>query len=116
MVTGIYTLLFPLIAFAAFGSSRYLVVAADSATAAIIAGGVSPMAAIMSPRYVALTGLVALLTAGFLFVARVPEPDEDRRGPAGEPAASEKKLVTRRLLLRCLAPSDPGFRNPTTPV
>src|SRR5580693_1305194 len=71
VVTGIYTLLFPLVAFAAFGSSRYLVVAADSATAAIVAGGVSPMAAVASPKYVALTGLVALLTAGFLLVARV---------------------------------------------
>jgi len=71
VVTGIYTLLFPLVAFAAFGSSRYLVVAADSATAAIVAGGVSPLAAVASVRYVALTGLVALLTAGFLFVARV---------------------------------------------
>jgi SulP family sulfate permease len=71
VVTGIYTLLFPLVAFAAFGSSRYLVVAADSATAAIVAGGVSPMAPLASARYVALTGLVALLTAGFLLVARV---------------------------------------------
>jgi SulP family sulfate permease len=71
VVTGIYTLLLPLVAFAAFGSSRYLVVAADSATAAIVAGGVSPMAAVASARYVALTGLVALLTAGFLLVARV---------------------------------------------
>ena len=35
VVTGLYTLLLPLVAFAAFGSSRYLVVAADSATAAI---------------------------------------------------------------------------------
>src|SRR5580693_9380386 len=71
VVTGIYTLLFPLVAFAAFGSSRYLVVAADSATAAIVAGGVSPMAPMASARYVALTGLVALLTAGFLLIARV---------------------------------------------
>ena len=38
VVTGLYTLLLPLVAFAAFGSSRYLVVAADSATAAILAG------------------------------------------------------------------------------
>src|SRR5277367_3147266 len=58
VVTGIYTLLFPLVAFAAFGSSRYLVVAADSATAAIVAGGVSLMAPVASARYVALTGLV----------------------------------------------------------
>ena len=34
VVTGLYTLLLPLLAFAAFGSSRSLVVAADSATAA----------------------------------------------------------------------------------
>src|SRR3974377_2380846 len=44
VVTGFYTLLLPLVAFAAFGSSRYLVVAADSATAAILAGGLSSMA------------------------------------------------------------------------
>src|ERR1700678_1711782 len=65
-VTGFYTLLLPLLAFAAFGSSRYLVVAADSATAAILAGGVAPMAPAASARYVALAGTVALLTAGFL--------------------------------------------------
>ena len=35
VVTGLYTLLLPVIAFAVFGSSRHLVVAADSATAAI---------------------------------------------------------------------------------
>ena len=39
VITGLYTLLLPLVAFAAFGSSRYLVVASDSATAAILAGG-----------------------------------------------------------------------------
>src|SRR5262249_25973705 len=38
VIPGLYTLLFPLVAFAAFGSSRFLVVAADSATAAILAG------------------------------------------------------------------------------
>ena len=65
-VTGFYTLLLPLLAFATFGSSRYLVVAADSATAAILAGGISGMAPIASAKYVALAGTVALLTAGFL--------------------------------------------------
>jgi sulfate permease, SulP family len=70
-VTGFYTLLLPLLAFATFGSSRYLVVAADSATAAILAGGVSPMAAPASARYVALAALVALLTAGMLLLARL---------------------------------------------
>jgi sulfate permease, SulP family len=71
VVTGLYTLLLPLVAFAAFGSSRYLVVAADSATAAILAGGLSPMAAVASERYVALAGLVALVTAGCLLLARL---------------------------------------------
>jgi len=70
-VTGFYTLLLPLLAFATFGSSRYLVVAADSATAAILAGGVAGMAPLASAKYVALAGTVALLTAGFLLVARL---------------------------------------------
>ncbi len=71
VVTGFYTLLLPLVAFAVFGSSRYLVVAADSATAAILAGGIGSMAPLASARYVALAGMVALLTAGFLLIARI---------------------------------------------
>jgi MFS superfamily sulfate permease-like transporter len=71
VVTGLYTLLLPVVAFAAFGSSRYLVVAADSATAAILAGGVLPMAPAASPHYVELAGMVALLAAGFLLIARL---------------------------------------------
>ncbi len=71
VVTGFYTLLLPMLAFAVFGSSRYLVVAADSATAAILAGGVSTMAPLASARYVALAGTVALLTAGLLLLARI---------------------------------------------
>jgi SulP family sulfate permease len=70
IVTGLYTLLLPLVAFATFGSSRYLVVAADSATAAILAGALSRMAPVASPHYVALAGMVALLTAGCLLLAR----------------------------------------------
>jgi sulfate permease, SulP family len=77
VVTGLYSLLLPAVAFAAFGSSRYLVVSADSATAAIFAGGASPMAPAASPRYVALAGAVALLTAGFLLLARLQH--ESRR-------------------------------------
>src|ERR1700735_5554934 len=71
VITGLYTLLFPLIAFAVFGASRYLVVAADSATAAILAGSLAGMAQIGSPRYVALAGSVALLTGLFLPIARM---------------------------------------------
>lgn len=71
VVTGFYTLLLPLVAFATFGSSRYLVVAADSATAAILAGGLAGMAPNASAKYVELASIVALLTAGFLLLARI---------------------------------------------
>jgi MFS superfamily sulfate permease-like transporter len=71
IVTGLYTLLLPLVGFAALGSSRYLVVAADSATAAILASALLPMAPVASDHYVALAGFVALLTAGCLVVARL---------------------------------------------
>jgi len=71
VVTGFYTLLLPPLAFAAFGSSRYLVVAADSATAALLSGGLIGMAPLGSARYVELTSLVALLTALFLLAARL---------------------------------------------
>lgn len=70
-VTGLYTLLLPLVAFAIFGGSRYLVVAADSATAAILAVGIAPLAAAGSPKYAALASMVALLTAGCLLLARL---------------------------------------------
>jgi sulfate permease, SulP family len=71
VAAGFYTLLVPLLAFAVFGSSRYLVVAADSATASILAGKLATMAPVASARYVALASTVALLTAGFLLLARV---------------------------------------------
>jgi len=71
VVTGLYTVLLPLVAFAIFGSSRHLVVAADSATATILASGLAGLAPLGSAKYAALVGMTALLTAGFLFVARI---------------------------------------------
>ena len=71
VVTGLYTVLLPPLAFAAFGSSRHLVTAADSATAAILAGSLSHMAQPGSAKYVALASAVALLTAALLLLARV---------------------------------------------
>ena len=71
VITGIYTILIPLALYALLGSSRHLVVGADSATAAILAGGLAGMAATGSKEYVALAGLVALLAAAFLFAARI---------------------------------------------
>lgn len=69
VVTGLYTVLMPLVAFAVFGSSRHLIVAADSATAVIFSSPLSRMAVPASEKYVALVGMVALLTAGLLFLA-----------------------------------------------
>jgi MFS superfamily sulfate permease-like transporter len=71
VITGLYTVLLPPVAFAIFGSSRHLVVAADSATAAIFFGSLSHMAAPASAKYMALASTVALLTAGLLLVARI---------------------------------------------
>ncbi|MFT8835941.1 MAG: SulP family inorganic anion transporter, partial [Acetobacter sp.] len=70
-VTGLYTVLFPLVAFALFGSSRHLVVAADSATAAIFSSALSEMEPVGSAAYIHLVSAVALLNAGFLLVARL---------------------------------------------
>ena len=53
VITGLYTVLLPLVAFAVFGSSRHLVVAADSATAAIFSGSLSHMAVPASEKYMA---------------------------------------------------------------
>src|SRR5690349_16913029 len=71
VVTGLYTMLLPMAAYAVFGSSRHLVVAADSATAVILAATLTGLAAAGSERYVRLAGLAALLTAGMLLAARL---------------------------------------------
>src|ERR1700736_2608874 len=71
LVTGLYTMLLPMAVFAVLGSSRHLVVAADSATAAILAAALAGMAGAGSERYVRLAGLAALLTGGLLLAARL---------------------------------------------
>src|SRR5690242_2118528 len=71
LVTGLYTMLLPMAAFAILGSSRHLVVAADSATAALLAAALTGLAAPGSPAYVHLAGLAALLTGGLLLLARL---------------------------------------------
>ncbi len=71
VVTGLYTLLLPMAAFALLGSSRHLVVGADSATAAILGSALAGLAAVGSPQYVRLAGLAALLAGGLLLLARL---------------------------------------------
>src|SRR5215470_16247012 len=71
VITGLYTMLLPMLLFALFGSSRHLVVSADSATAAILAAGLVGLAVPGSEAYVALAGVLACMAAGFLLVARL---------------------------------------------
>src|SRR4051812_10265117 len=75
VITGLYTILIPVLAFALLGSSRHLVVGGDSATAAIMYAGIASMGiAGLQPytsKWLALAGLSALLAGGFLFLARL---------------------------------------------
>jgi len=71
VITGLYTILIPMTLYALFGSSRHLVVGADSATAAILTSSIATMAAPRSAEWLALAGLLALMAAGILFLARL---------------------------------------------
>lgn len=75
VITGLYTILIPIAAFALLGSSRHLVVGADSATAAIMFAGIASLGISglqpATPQWVALAGLSALLAGGLLLLARV---------------------------------------------
>jgi high affinity sulfate transporter 1 len=71
VVTGLYTILVPIAVFAILGSSRHLVVGADSASAAILAAGLTGMATVGSPQYVELAALTAIITGGILIIARL---------------------------------------------
>ena len=73
VVLGLYTLVLPLAAFAIFGSSRHLVVGADSATAAVLATGLAGIAAAGAPgsaSWVAMGSLAALMCAVFMIVGQ----------------------------------------------
>jgi high affinity sulfate transporter 1 len=72
VITGIYTMLLPMLLYGVFGASRHLVVGADSATAAIIAASLSGLSlARGSAEWLALAQMLALLAAAALLLARV---------------------------------------------
>lgn len=71
VVTGLYTILLPIAVFALLGSSRHLVVGADSATAAILFAGLIGLARPGSTEWLALASVAALLTGAFLVLASV---------------------------------------------
>ena len=71
VITGLFTILLPLALYALIGSSRHLVVGADSATAAVLAAGLVGLATIGSPDYVAYAGVLALMVGLMLIGARL---------------------------------------------
>jgi high affinity sulfate transporter 1 len=72
VVTGLYTLFLPVLVFALFGSSRHLVVSADSATAAMVAAALTSLSfTANTPRYIELTSLIGLVSGAILLLARI---------------------------------------------
>jgi SulP family sulfate permease len=75
VITGLYTILLPAVAFAILGSSRHLVVGGDSATAAIMYAGIAGLSISgLQPdtnEWLAYASLAALITGGLLILARV---------------------------------------------
>jgi SulP family sulfate permease len=75
VITGLYTILLPIVAFALLGSSHHLVVGGDSATAAIMFAGIAALGISglqpNTPQWLALASLSALLTSGFLLLSRI---------------------------------------------
>jgi MFS superfamily sulfate permease-like transporter len=73
--TGLYTVIFPTLLFVLLGSSRLLVVGADSATAAVLAAGLAGMGIAgltpYSSQWVAWCSLTALVCGGLLLLARL---------------------------------------------
>jgi high affinity sulfate transporter 1 len=75
IVTGLYTILLPVVAFAILGSSRHLVVGADSASAAIIFAGLSALGIASvkpgSEQWLTLAATIAIATGLLLLMARI---------------------------------------------
>ena len=71
VITGLYTMLIPMLLFAFLGSSRHLVVSADSATAAILAAGLVGLANTGTDEYLALAAVLAIMAGALIILARV---------------------------------------------
>ena len=64
-VSGLYASILPLLAYAVFGSSRQLIVGPDSATCALIAAAIAPLAAGNESLYLSLSLTLTFLTGIF---------------------------------------------------
>ena len=90
LVTGLYTMLLPMAVFAVLGSSRHLVVAADSATAAILAAALAspgPRVTTTAPGAPVRSALVAAM-----IVAAVSPCARTKRSPAASAAPTTSRL------------------------
>ena len=70
-VVGLYASILPLVAYAAFGTSRQLIVNPDAATCAMVAAIVAPLSAGNPDLYTSLAVSLAVLTGIFCIVAGV---------------------------------------------
>ena len=68
-VIGMYSAIFPLLAYALFGSSRQLMTGPDAATCIIVAAGLGPLAGGDPEKYLSLMVVLALVTGLIYIVA-----------------------------------------------
>lgn len=68
---GLYALLLPVLAYAAFGSSIRVVVGPEGAVALLVATAIGPLAASGSAEYAALTAMLAVMAGLVFFAARL---------------------------------------------
>jgi high affinity sulfate transporter 1 len=68
-IIGIYSAIFPLLAYALFGSSRQLIVGPDAATCLLVAASLAPLAAGDPERYLALVPVLTLMTGVLCLIA-----------------------------------------------
>jgi MFS superfamily sulfate permease-like transporter len=66
-IIGIYSAIFPLLAYALFGSSRQLIVGPDAATCLLVAASLAPLAGGDPQRYLAMLPIFTLM-AGVLYL------------------------------------------------
>jgi high affinity sulfate transporter 1 len=67
--TGIYAAIFPLLAYALFGSSRQLIIGPDAATCIMVAASLAPLAQGDPQRYLALLPVLTLMTGALYLLA-----------------------------------------------
>ncbi len=70
-VIGMYAAIFPLFAYALFGSSRQLITGPDAATCMMMAAALGPLAGGDPARYMALVTIMTLIVGGFYIVAGI---------------------------------------------